>query len=125
MYPTKSGPAGVWLMPKFPDASVLGGLPGGGERRVAGFEPGPFERGGEQLGNALERGGRNYAAAVDQGGQAIGRGIEQLGKGTSQLGEGMLSYELDQERWQYATAHSDLLAKLTNLQGTYKERPEI
>lgn len=107
-------------MPQFPDATALPGLPGGGERRVAGFDTAPLERGGEAMGSALDRGGRYYAAAVGEGGQAIGRGVEQLGKGVGAAGEGMLSYELDQERWQYASAHSQFLSSATDLQGTYK-----
>jgi hypothetical protein len=130
-------------MPKFPDATSLGGLPAGADRRVSSFDVGAIERGAErfaqatgrgaeqfatttgrgteQLASSLKEGGRALAAAVDTGGQAIGRGVETFGKGLTNLGEGALALELDKERYAYAQSHSIFLTKSRELLNTYAE----
>lgn len=52
---------------------------------------------------------------IARGGQAMAQGAIALGKGVSELGEGVGSYALDRNRWDYAKAHSDFLAKKIDL----------
>lgn len=53
----------------------------------------------------------NYAAGAD----LVGKGAQALAAGIDKLGAGAESVSVDQQRYQFAMAHSTLLANLTNL----------
>lgn len=79
---------------ELPDFRELGGLPSaGGAMPIGRPDPSPIARG---------------AAALAQSGVNLGKGVEALGEGVAQLG-------IDRQRYEYATAHANFLAKKIDL----------
>lgn len=50
-----------------------------------------------------------------RGAQSIAASVEGFGKGTSALGSGIGAAQVDSNRWDYAKAHADFLARKTDL----------
>lgn len=54
-------------------------------------------------------------SAITRTGAAAEGGVQQLAKGVTNLGEGEASLAIDENRWDYAKAHSDFLTNKTDL----------
>src|SRR5262245_44694716 len=50
-----------------------------------------------------------------RGGAALAEGGRQLGQGTQKFGEGVADYAFDENRWDYAKAHSQFLSGKVDL----------
>lgn len=129
------------MAPRLPDPTQLGQVRSGGNRPIAQMDLAPLARGAESFGRAVgeggqamaravNEGGQAYARAVGQGGQAIGgamakagqleaEGARAFGKGLSDAGSGIIDFQIDRNRWDYAKATSDFLSSTTDLKSSF------